>query len=645
MTLTVSAAKLSNGKQYLMIPLTAGTNVEVKHFVTAGADGALTLSASFSEQAVWQWKYVSATATSAGHYTLTNVATGGYLFTETDGKVLTSPTDVAVKQASSSVNSAASTFADEQGRFLAINTSGALTLTDDAESPASAFLMMDYVASMTADEIETSAANAVAVAYGIPDAVNQLLPMLQASYTGTRQAERVLSVLYHSQTPADISTQLVEVRRTAVRMLESDLETGATWQQLASGLYICDAGGSLTASTSIGAEGIWYGRFTDNGNTKVEDRTFRLYNNHTKEYLVVDGTTVRTSPTEGTLLSVAYHYGRGLSITSEADKDKNLYIYPGADKTVAIGSEIDDALVYAGEINLYGEGVNSVKPIGPAADEDGTTIYSGINAIELTVARGSEPSADGEITLTLVSDDGSTLLETIDATAAKDPTEKTIDVDYYDNTGTHVTGTREVDVYTLALKQTYSDGGEYIVRVAMGAFTLNGALSSEMAGFTSIAAQGLWVPVVTPEAGNIEALTSITISGPDGVYANPAAGFEGEVDINRDGETLTSYSVAKFAEGGDFDSYDPADASAPWFTIPVNYSATGRYSLHIPRAFFVDNNGAPCADFGIVWEIDEAGITIVTAGTSDAGSAGVDLLGRPATRGLLISKGRKVYVR
>lgn len=625
LTLSVGAsAKLTNNTSYLIIPLTAGNNIEVKHFVTASADGTLTLSDAFSESAVWNWKYVSGTATTIGHYTLTNAATGQYLFT---GNATTSTEDTAIKEAVSTANEAAHTLTADD-KYLSVTSGGDVTVSTDASATTSAFLMMGYVATMTAGEIEEAAKNAVAVAFGIPDAVEQLLPMLQASYTGTRQAKRVLDVLYRSQTPADISTQLVEVRRTAVRMLESDLENGATWQQKSTGKYV---------------DGIWYGMFTDNGNSKVENREFTLYNSKTKEYLVNTDGKISTSAEGGSLWSIAYFYGEGLAIAPAGSTDNSL-LYPGSNGELTIGTERSNALIYIGEIAMFGEGVNSVKPVGIPGEEEGS--YSAINAIELTVEHGATASSEGQLTLTFTSDDSTTTLETIAATEAKNPTTKTINVDYYDNTGTHQTGTREVDVYTLPLSESYTDGGEYMVRVNMGAFTLNGALSTEMAGYSVVNMSNLWLPMVTPAEGNLSSLTTITISGPDGVYVNPKAAPDASVNINCDGTNLEMFYPSDFAEGGAFDTYNPALPDSPWFTIPVQYTEPGRYSFYIPRSFFINNSSNPCDHFAVEWEVNEEGAIVnVECEKRNSGGETCDLLGRPAKKGLLISKEGKKFFR
>ncbi|MCM1310923.1 MAG: hypothetical protein NC301_07865 [Bacteroides sp.] len=625
-----ASAKLTTNTGYLMIPLTAG-NGDVKHFVTGAADGSLTLSDNFTEAAVWNWRYVSGTVTTPGHYLLGNAATGQYLFT-TEAK--TSADEISIKEAVSAANDAAHTFMAND-TYLAVSSTGAITTTAVASGTDAAFLMLGYVATMTAEEIEQAAKDAVAVAYGIPEAVNQLLPMLQASYTGTRQAQNALNVLYKSQTVADIQTQLTEVRRTAVRMLESDLENGATWQQKSSGKLI---------------PGTWYGKFTDNGNSKVENRQFALYNSDTKTYLVNTDGEISTSAESGTLWTIAYFYGEGLAIApaDENPASATKLLYPNSEGKLIIGSNKADALIYIGEINMFGDGINSVKPIGATEDNDGETVYTSINAIELTVVHGATPAANGILTLTLTSDETITTLEIVDATAAKDPVTKKVAYDYYDNTGTHQTGEAEVDVYTIPLSETYTDGGVYIVRVNMGAFTLDGALSKEMAGFTEVNMSNLWSPTVTPAEGDVTALSLITITGANGIYPNAKAPADASVDINCDGETKKMFYTSDFEQGGDFDTYNINDPSAPWFTIPVDFTEPGRYSLYIPRSFFIDNASNPCDSFSVVWEItEEGGIKEVESGEWTVGSGeAFDLLGRPATRGLLILKnGTKILRR
>lgn len=644
--MSASAAKLVNNKQYVILPLAAGQNAGMNHFMTAGADGSVSLEAGFSDAAVWQWSFVPGTATVVGHYTLRNVSTGKYLFEESAGAVTLSESDLTVVKGDSPVTDAAVTLAVD-GRYLAVTDQGVVTVSADASPATSAFVMMDYVASQTAAEIEEAAANAVAVAFGIPDAISQLKPLLEAGYTGTRQMQRVLNVLYYCETPADISTQIVEVRRTAVRMFESDFENGVLWQQKSSGLYVSVDGNSVVGKECATAESIWYGRFTDNGNSLVEGRKFRLYNNSTKHYLVYANGIFSTSAAQndGTLWTVAHFYGQGLAIKPADSDDNSRLLYLGADKSLVAGADVDLALTYAGEIAMFGEGVNSVKPVGAPGEKEGT--YSSVNAIEVVVEHGAVAAADGTMTLSYSYDDETSVLGVFNTTELKDPVIKTVNVDYYDSTGTHVTGTAEVDVYTLDLGETYTDGGQYMVRINMGAFTLNGAMSKEMAGYCDLEVSNLWEPIVTPAAGTVSALTEITVTGSDGIYPNPKASNTATLDINCDGVTVEMFSRDDFAEGGKFDSYDAADPLKPWFTIPVNYTTPGRYSIHIEQSFFIDNNGNPCADISVVWEIDEEdNIRVVSqTGSGNAAVPTFDLLGRPATKGLIIGKDGKKYVR
>lgn len=631
-----------NHGKYVLVPADNAA-AAAGHFVSAGADNAAVLTDDYSEASVWQWDFVSGTATVAGHYTLTNVATGGFLYTEvTDGSAALSATDVAIKRTNSAFFDGTHCFS-ANGTYLSAAAGGRLTAQADEQS-ASAFLILDYDAAMSAAEMLDKATTEVAMLTARAKAVAEMRPLFEASYSGMKYADQVLADFGLCSSEAEIESTKTEVRRTAIRMLESDMESGATWQQKSTGLFITYADDAYRGVEAVGTDGLWYAEFTDNGNTIMDNRKFYMRSNRSRRYLVapvaatgaVTGVAARS---EATLWRVTVVAG-GLAITVDADNTNSRLLYPDATGILSVNSGDDTAgaTVYAGDISTYGYGVNSIRPTGPTEEVGGATVTSSVNAIELTVERGSVATADGQITLVYRKEDMSgnvtdTTLESFNASDLSDPVQKTIDVDYYNKQGQHISGSKEVDIYTIALKEPYTDGGDYIARAGLGCFTLNGSFSEELAGFTVVASTGLWDVEVTPAEGKVDAITRITLNGPSGVYANPVADADAVITVRLDGATVAEYPVADFAEGGKYDSYD-IDADNPdWFTIDCNFTDAGRYSLLIPVGFFVNNAGKSCSATTVVWEIDDSGaIRGVEADATDATAPLYDLQGRRVTR-------------
>lgn len=603
--LSAAAAAPTNHGKYVLVPADAEAP---GLFLAEGTDGSVIITDDYTDAAAWQWDWVSGTATVAGHYTLKNIQSGQYLYsTNADGTATMSATDVAISRRAGTEHSEASVFGN--GTTFLTATSTASVIVSGECTAASEFFLMNYSASASATEMIEAANQLRHMITARAAAIAELEPLFRASYSGTNGLRILYSNIAASTTDQELAQTIIEMRRVGIRMFESDMETGATWQQLSSGLWATFADGKYCSATSAGPAGLWYAEFTDNGNTVIDNRTFYLRSDASKQYLVApeaNGAVTDTPRrTNATLWRVVLNPG-GLAITVNSDETNSRLLYLNSDGILGVTAEADApaAASYAGNLPTFGEGINAVVPVESS---------DAISAVRITVVRGAKPQPSGEITLTLRRDDAAgnaqtTSLCTISASTLANPSAETISVDYYNSNGQHITGETDVDIYTIALDSAYTAAGEYMARVSFGAFELNGALSQEMGGYLMLNETDLWQLIIEPAAdATLKALEKITINGPNGVYANTKDAMQAAVTLKFNSadsgftEDLLEAPLGDFAEGGKYDSYD---LGPDWFTIPCGYTASGRYTLVIPQGFFINNAGAPCSELSISWTVD-----------------------------------------
>lgn len=645
-----SAVVPVNKGKYVLVPTDAAAAATGGHFVACGPDNSLVLTDEFGAGAVWKWTYVSGTTTVAGHYAMSSLDGSAWLFTTgADGIASVSESDVAVTRSAGTVVGEASMFKAD-GMYLTTTAGGSLIGSAEAVA-ASEFLVMAYDATLTADQMleRAKAESELVAARAAREA--ELRKYFNASATGRRYADMMLADIAGCTTAEELSAAVLEARRTAIRMFESDFENGSTWQQLTSGLYVTFADGAYRGVEAVSTDGLWYAEFTDNGNSVIENRKFYLRSNRTKRYLALagDGSTAVadvSSRSAATLWRVVTN-PEGLAVAVDADAANASLLYPGADGVLGVhtGADAPQAAASLDEIATFGEGVLSVFVSGPEAPGStsgvvGAPVFAGINRMEITVNHGAVPQADGEIRLILRSSGTSGIahdneLLNLSAATLPEPETRTVEVNYFDSKGNYISRMAEVDVYTVDLGTTYTDGGEYIARVSLGSFMLDGAINYEFSSYSIVTLSGLWELEITPAAGNVDALTEICISGPDGVYANKDAEADTFLRLRVDSSSgmtvdLLECTVGDFAQGGKYDSYDIMADDPVWFTIPCDCTAPGRYVLVIPRGFFVDNHAHECAEMTLFWLVGEQGSILETGVTdSAAGRVVCDLQGRP----------------
>lgn len=624
-----------NHGQYILVPADPSAP---GLFLAENAEGSPVTTDDYSSAAAWQWDWVSGTATVAGHYTLKNLSSGRYLYTvDPNGAVTLSDSEIGIKRQAANIVADASMFTDGS---TWLSTSTATTVIPLAEPSASSeFLLLSYSPDASAAEMIAAAREQRTLIAAKADANASLEPVFRASQSGTNGLKILYSNIAACTTVEQLEQTITDMRRVGIRMFESDLEVGAVWRQLSTGLWVTFANGEYRGTTAPGAAGIWYAEFTDNGDTVLDNRRFYLRSNASRRYLVAPDETEapvgNSTGKQGATLWKLLASADGIAITpdfDDSDRTPRLLTLNTEDLLVVSARPAAEGASYVGSLPTFGQGINSITPTGPE---------NAVNTIEITVQSGATPLPDGEISLTLRRADTagsvkSTFLRSFSPTALSSPVEKTITVDYYNSQGQHITGEARVDVYTLPLDSTYTAPGEYMARMSFASFELNGAFSEETGGFTTIDENSLWALDVKPDNGlTMPILEKITVNGPNGVYANPNAAemtlLTIKFDPAGDGATeeILTATETDFREGGKYDSYD-LDADNPdWFTIPCGYTTPGRYTLIIPRGFFVDNGNAENAELIQTWTIDpEGGLTTPHASTPGSNSAIFDLTGR-----------------
>lgn len=178
----------------------------------------------------------------------------------------------------------------------------------------------------------------------------------------------------------------------------------------------------------------------------------------------------------------------------------------------------------------------------------------------------------------------------------------------------------EANVYTIALREKITTPGIYNLEVADGTFaveTEDGVVYSPM-GYNSVMIEGTievegWQPVVTPAAGNVTELETITIKPAEGnLYCsissdvwnilNPAErptlkltkGEEVIMSWNADYLTNDAYIFPESAD--DPDIYE--------LKLAEKITAPGTYSLTIPAGFFENESYTLSEETVITWTIE-----------------------------------------
>lgn len=642
--LSAAAAAPTNHGQYVLVPAEASAP---GLFLAEGPDGAVVVTNDYSLAAAWQWDWVSGTATVAGHYTLKNLSSNHFLYSaEPDGRVMVSNDEVAISRRAGTENQDASVFGN--GATFLTTTAGEAVVASTEPTAASEFFLMTYSPTASAEEM-TEAANLMRhMITARAAAIAELEPIFRASYSGTNGLRILYSNVAASTDDESLAETITEMRRVGIRMFESDMEVGATWQQLSTGLWVTFADNKYCGTATADISGLWYAEFTDNGNTVIDNRTFYLRSGASKRYLTApqaDGSITDTARrSDATLWRVVVNPG-GLAIAVNDDSTDSRLLYLNSDGILSVnsGANAPAAASYAGNLPTFGQGINSVTPAGAEGE---------VSEIRITVARGAEPRPSGEISLVLRRDDSAgnaqtTTLCSLPASLLANPKAETISVDFYNSNGEHITGRADVDIYTLTLDSVYTAGGEYMARVSFGTFELNGALSEEMGGYLVLDETDLWQLLVQPAADSeMRILEKITINGPNGVYANTKGAEQALLTLKfipADSgftEDLLQAPVTDFREGGKYDSYD---LGTDWFTIPCGYTDAGSYTLTVPQGFFIDNAGAPCGELSIGWTVDPDAALRAPSAPSAPRNDLYDLQGRRlpgAPRTLHIRNGR-----
>lgn len=145
--------------------------------------------------------------------------------------------------------------------------------------------------------------------------------------------------------------------------------------------------------------------------------------------------------------------------------------------------------------------------------------------------------------------------------------------------------------------------------------------------------------IVTPEAGEVKTLGTITIDMADATYILVNPFVDGNITLTKNGNEIFSADPETF----DRENYN---GETFLYDIEANQSEAGTYTLTVPAGFFAADAGYSVATT-VVWTITKSGITNVTVTTGE-NSKIYDLQGRRlnrAVRGINIVDGVKTLIR
>lgn len=516
----------------------------------------------------------------------------------------------------------------------------------------------------------------VALASKKADAISRLGKYLDASTTGAMNKDYFMGELENAPLDETLDETIAWVELSAESFFQVDMEAGFMMKNQRSGRYMAyysetDPNDDELIITGVrsqneaSVESYWKAEFTDDGNSvPVADRVFKLRNvvsnlyvgaveeNNSNPALVeaADAALIKIVPgTDGYQLMIDNGVENNfLNTNTLLGGPLCVYQYPndGGAFWVAAGVPLFDETQPV-EVSFGGEFTEG---------EYGQRDYTSITSVVVKVPQGAEPTAIGEINAyvydladysktTILSGKLGDMLEGIE------PTQGEIKVTTYDEEFNPVENTYAVDVYTFMLNPERHDAGEYHIEVSAAAFSLATATSSvfspAMAATAQIGSAALepFALTVTPAPGIVEELVNITLDSEAGNFNVDDAYTGNNVTLTKDTEVLLDLNGEAMKA---FDTWNPDDATAPLFTIPVNATEAGEYTLSIPEGFFTNDATAPNDALTISWTIEEKqGINEIT-NVSVNGKTIYDLQGRKlnkAVKGINIINGVKTVVK
>ncbi|MDE6534851.1 MAG: choice-of-anchor J domain-containing protein [Muribaculaceae bacterium] len=216
----------------------------------------------------------------------------------------------------------------------------------------------------------------------------------------------------------------------------------------------------------------------------------------------------------------------------------------------------------------------------------------------------------------------------------------------------------EANVYTIALREKITDGGDYSLTVAEGTFVVNtedGKLFSPEAYASVTIPQNEneegFAPLVTPATGEVEQLDKICIE--------PLESFEGILSVNWssaiDAKIILASAESIIAEW-DKNQIDAANVrDIDDFSAPDKYELNlespvvenGDYVLTIEEEVFEDNSGNLNGMTQVFYTVKNENVKITDI-TVNGKSVIYDLQGRRINgnaRGIVIANGKKILVK
>lgn len=644
------------------------------YFATINEEGKLVHTNTFDMNAVW-----NVITNTNGNTLLYNIGKGGYAYTS-DFKLSEEPVELRMVAARDIYGAYAfTTDLDKtgyEGQWL--NALGEVTTFStwwDCDE-GSSFFLLPYTAATTVDDYKAETDQLYTDGKQKQNALKAVnIPMNASSY-GRAYGASYINAIKNASSAEEIEAAKNEALKAAVDFAVQNMTDGFglfnTKSQQFVGAVVEDKASPVQRMEKPNDASLWIAQWLD---TTGDAKQFKLVNVTLEEYVgqyQPYGSMPLTENAENAQV-FTLEQGEGGFALKMSD---GLYVSACNDNDMKISTWIDvnDPNCNFSFLNLeMMDQEEAYLDFGGEYTEDPMMfgkIYTSINSVEIIVPKNAYATGIGTVVFGTPMDEfdiAGEINELHSWTGAQiaqlKPTEKEITTEVYDEEkDEYVPVTSTVNVVSLPLDPAWDYPATYVVKASPYLFmtTIDGTTTYTGQMFNTVTIDEPEAPMepgevpVTPAAGQVEAITEITIgvsqTGYDYPwYTNPEA-FGENVTVKFNGEITTDAN-------GNLLDIDPEMMDRTYYVwdtsngkdgqyIPVNFTKAGKYELHIPEAFFTSSDATMYnVEQTVEWTILEKDGILEIGSVKVNGEEIYDLQGRKVTKaakGLYIINGKKV---
>lgn len=669
-----AVAQVPEGK--FIIATGGATAREHGKYMAVTAEGRLITTNTIDNNALWEGGY-----NDDFDQTISNVGVKGYLYEGSGARSITlsaTPKAVAVMEslvlpgAYGITTNREANPTDNYDFLNALNTdsgaeSGGIGIQGVEEG--SSFFLLAYDPNETEEQIAAKVTDLYNTAKAKGTAIEEVNKYMNASWGGRKYGEGAMYEINYAETEEELAEAVKKAKQAAVTYAERSLTDGATMFNVRTGQVITYTGveaNPVERTQAASIQSLWVAEPVEGDPIEVDGfsfKSFYLRNAANGKYIAKTLNSayalgsVDTKDEAGTMNLVMGNTGFEIVVNNNGSDKQYLNVSSlEGDTKLTIWAYDNDGGAFF-EFNQLPTFESTVLPMvkGLGEIDETTGSFKMINAVEIYVPVGAQATGVGNVALKVYNEDWT--LSTVDmwsseAIAGMTPETKTVEYPVYNEaTGEVETATVEAHAYTLITNNYITNPGSYIVSVAPYAFSLTTdagtTFSPEVSGNLRIDEPATPTElIVTPEAGTVESITTITID-PDGVGGWMVGANVGNITVTFNGEIANAADGTPLDLNGDaiavYDAFDTINWTGGGWEIPVNFTAPGKYVLTIPAGFFDSMNGVN-EETIVEWIIDDkSGIKEITSKTINGRA--YDLKGRAVAnpvRGLFIINGKKV---